>query len=178
MNAINCISGCSGPAQMDINGHLLTSHTIWQFIALLVVHWFADFGCQTHWQASNKSKSNIALFRHVLVYFWCLSIASVLIFSWPWLSWPQHFFGLRWLGFVWLNAVLHFVTDWCTSWVTSRLFMEQFQVLSISNSGVTDKPKLIANQNFTLHNFFVVIGLDQLIHQVTLATTMVLFFGN
>jgi hypothetical protein len=57
--------------------------------------------------------------------------------------------------FVAANAVLHFATDYVTSRWSSRLYAKQ-----------------------DWHNFFVVIGLDQLIHQVTLASTMVLFFGS
>lgn len=58
-----------------------------------------------------------------------------------------------WLLFVAINAVLHFATDYCTSRTSSALYAKQ-----------------------DWHNFFVVIGFDQLIHQVTLATTMVLIF--
>lgn len=110
-----------------------------QYILLLGIHWFADFVLQTHWQASNKSKNNVALFRHVLVYAAVLGAGSAAIFG------P----GLGWLAFVWLNFALHFATDYFTSRWTSRLYARQ-----------------------EWHNFFVVVGLDQLIHQCTLAVTM------
>lgn len=113
---------------------------LWQFLALLGAHWVADFVLQTHWQASNKSKRNDALFRHVLVYTACLGATSAVIFR------P----GLGWLAFTWLNFALHFGTDYFTSRWTSRLYAKQ-----------------------DWHNFFVVVGLDQLIHQTTLALTMV-----
>lgn len=150
-----------------------------QFILLLIVHWLADFVCQTHWQASNKSKSNNALSRHVLTYTWVLGTTSFFIFE----GWRAHN-GLAWLGFVWLNAALHFATDWCTSRITSRLFMEQFEVfrlvtqVDLKSVKPATEARLLMKKDFNPHNFFVVIGLDQLIHQVTLAGTMVLFFGN
>jgi Protein of unknown function (DUF3307) len=54
-----------------------------------------------------------------------------------------------WCLFVFFNGILHFGTDYFTSRWTSRLYIKQ-----------------------DWHNFFVVVGLDQLIHQFTLAITM------
>lgn len=58
-------------------------------------------------------------------------------------------FGVWGLAFAAVNGALHFATDFCTSRWTSHLY---------------------ARQDY--HNFFVVIGLDQLIHQYTLAITL------
>lgn len=113
---------------------------LWQFMGLLLVHWFADFVLQTHWQAQNKSKRNDALARHVFVYTGVLACWTVGAFG------PS----ISWLWFVMVNGLLHFCTDYCTSRWSSRLYAKQ-----------------------DWHNFFVVIGLDQLIHQFTLALTMV-----
>lgn len=52
-------------------------------------------------------------------------------------------------AFALVNGILHFATDAVTSRITSRLY---------------------AKGNW--HNFFVVIGLDQLIHQAILAGTL------
>lgn len=111
----------------------------WQFMILLVVHLIADFVCQTHWQASNKSKSNEALARHVALYTLILCPYALVLFASSW----------RGLVFVVVNGALHFGTDYFTSRWTARLYAKQ-----------------------DWHNFFVVIGLDQLIHQVTLAATL------
>lgn len=110
---------------------------LWQFVALLATHWVADFVCQTHWQASNKSKSLDALSRHVATYTAVLAVASFVLF------------GAIGLLFAAVNGILHFATDFGTSRWSSRLYAKQ-----------------------DWHNFFVVIGLDQLIHQVTLAATL------
>lgn len=148
------------------------------FVVLLSAHWVADFVAQTHWQASNKSKSNVALFRHVTIYTALVGAASFVIFA-PWM----HMAGLNWLAFVSLNFVLHFATDWCSSRMTSQLFMEQFDIFDLAigvgrNGGKKTDMRMVAKKDFNPHNFFVMIGLDQLIHQVTLASTMVLFFGK
>lgn len=66
--------------------------------------------------------------------------------------WPKLF----WLsmGFAALNGVLHFATDFVTSRASSHFYKKE-----------------------DYYSFFVVIGLDQLIHQVTLAVTLYWFFG-
>lgn len=117
---------------------------IWQFVVLLAVHWVADFVLQTHWQASNKSKSNKALLYHVAAYTIVLWTVTPFLFG---ISGGAALFVL-------INSVLHFATDYCTSRTSSVLYAKQ-----------------------DWHNFFVVVGFDQLIHQVTLATTMVLIFS-
>ena len=118
---------------------------LWLFLSLLVTHWIADFVLQTHWQASNKSKNNIALGRHVIVYTAVLGAVSAVLFD----------VGLPWVMFVVGNGVLHFATDYGTSRWSSRLYAKQ-----------------------DWHNFFVVIGFDQLIHQTTLAVTMWFLFNR
>lgn len=144
---------------------------IWQFLALLTVHWLGDFVFQTHWQASNKSKSQEALLAHVGTYSIALIIGTQLIF----LPDPKAL-----LFFAAVNVTAHYVTDFVTSRITSRLFTRQFQILTIRGptAEISEGPHLIATKDFTLHNFFVVVGIDQLIHQATLAMTMVLFFGS
>lgn len=62
-------------------------------------------------------------------------------------------FGIEGAPFAAFNGILHFGTDYFTSRWSSRLYIRQ-----------------------DWHNFFVVIGLDQLIHQATLAGTMWLMF--
>ena len=135
-----------------------------QFLVLLVVHWFADFVLQTHWQASNKSKNNAALGAHVLTYTGCLALATWFLFGPTWSS----------VGFVAVNGALHFTTDWCTSRASSRLFMEQLDAVHVSGVGY----RMALKEKFTFHWFFVVLGFDQLTHQLTLAGTMMIIFGG
>src|SRR5258705_2320715 len=85
------------------------------YLALLVSHWIADFVLQTHCQATNKSKNNIALSHHVLVYTACLAAISALLFG----------SGRLWLLFVAGNGLLHFATHYCTSPVISRFYATQ-----------------------------------------------------
>lgn len=144
---------------------------LWQFVALLVTHFVADFVCQTHWQASNKSKDNDALGRHVASYTAVLAVTSIILFG------PDGATG----SFVMVNGALHFATDYFTSRWSSRHFgmaiRDTHRAMSYAdNLGV---PPDAANMRIMgldpgrhYHNFFVVIGLDQLIHGVTLAATL------
>lgn len=115
------------------------------FIALLICHWIADFICQSHWMATNKSKDNIALTLHILTYISVFAVFSLFLLNFTNIS--------SIFCFLLVNFVLHFITDYITSRETSKLWKSK-----------------------NIHNFFVLVGLDQLIHQVTLAGTMYYFF--
>lgn len=81
------------------------------FIAILFVHFVADFILQTRWQATNKSKRWDALTCHCISYglcLWVLPLIGVTTFGpWVWV-WPN------------INMLLHFVTDAITSRQTAR----------------------------------------------------------
>lgn len=109
---------------------------------LLAMHYIGDFVLQTHWQASNKSRSNRALTGHVLTYsltlgIFAVSVHNVLDFAHP----------VMWVT---INALLHFMTDYVTSRASSKRFGRNW------------------------HDFFVIIGFDQLLHYTTLLTTYVI----
>ena len=89
---------------------------IWQFVALLTVHWIADFVLQTSWQASNKSHRLDALSRHIAVYTIVLGISA---------SFLSPFNLLCWATFTALNGILHFATDFITSRILSKLYKKQ-----------------------------------------------------
>lgn len=79
--------------------------TNWPFLfplAIIIVHWFADFFLQTDQMAKGKSKSFKWLTIHVLVY-----SAPLLIFGWK---------------FAAINGLAHWCTDAVTSKMTSKLW--------------------------------------------------------
>lgn len=109
------------------------------FIYIILIHFLADFGLQTHDQAINKGIGknliNIALFRHVFVY-------SLIWFMFA-LGYSNDL--LKASEFWIITFIFHYLTDW----ITSRL----------------SKP-LFENKNF--HDGFVVIGADQVAHYLQL----------
>ena len=80
---------------------------------VIFAHWVADFVCQTHWQASNKSKNWNALARHVASYTAVMGVLCLLIFQSNAVGWAE---------FLAITFAAHFVTDAITSRITSRLY--------------------------------------------------------
>lgn len=127
-------------------------------LQILFAHWVSDFVLQSHWMATNKSKHLGALSSHVLVYtvaFAFLMLTSgVLLSTTVW--WESAIMAILspivFAYWITLNGVLHFMTDFVTSKITSALW-----------------------QRADFHNFFVVVGADQLIHYTCLIVTLFLF---
>lgn len=140
---------------------------------MLIAHFLGDFILQSDWMALNKSKDNGALSLHCVVYSMCFI---------PW--------GLK---FYVVTYLFHFMTDFVTSRITSRLWFIQllprpeeniypegrgaFQ-LGKGNSYFGAYPSFAYVDHGKRHWFFVAIGADQLIHFATLALTYHLLIGG
>lgn len=118
---------------------------IWIVLGILYIHWVADFVCQTDFEAQNKSKSNVALLQHVSKY-------SIL-----WLIAICYYKILNKnvsdiiLLFPVITFICHFVTDYFTSRLNTKLWNSK-----------------------KVHEFFVSIGFDQLLHFIQLILTFYL----
>ncbi len=117
---------------------------IWYVLFILLVHWFADFVMQTEHMSKRKSSSNYYLTMHVTVYTFATIVMWALVF--PFTSVHLSVLGV-WLSFAAI-FVMHWVTDYFTSRWTSRLYKEENN-----------------------HDFFVVIGFDQVLHYTQLLLT-------
>ncbi len=109
-------------------------------ISILVIHFVADFVFQNDKMALNKSKSLYWLSIHVLVY-------TVVLFAGSFFAFRMFSPGMVAI-YALANGVLHFITDFFTSKLTSRLAQRESK-----------------------HWFFVAVGFDQLVHYVCLLTT-------
>jgi len=120
-------------------------------ISLIIIHFIADFILQNDWMALNKSKNWGALSAHVGVYSGCF-----FLYSWydGWIGYAVAF-GL-------ITFITHFITDAITSRITSRLWF-------FKTYGDTE---IWRYEGGNRHYFFVMIGLDQLIHYGCLAWTL------
>lgn len=113
---------------------------------IIITHFIGDFVLQTHWQAINKSKDNNALTQHVSIYAMCYLVPMWMLFYME----PFNFWGAVVLSllFAWITFVSHWVTDYFTSRLNAKLWAKG-----------------------NIHNFFVSIGFDQLLHFTQLITT-------
>jgi len=109
----------------------------YQIIILLFIHWVADFLFQTKDMATNKSKSNMWLFTHVSTY--TTVYGAVGLFFFP---------PMQVIGFCAATFFFHFITDYFTSRLTSKLYA--------------------AKKYYGFPSFFSVIGGDQWLHFVQL----------
>lgn len=119
---------------------MITSSILITIIAIIVLHWYADFVKQTDWQAQNKSSNNWALSDHVWSYtvVWNWATAIYVLFT-----------GNFWmLLFPLITFVCHWITDYFTSRINKKLW-----------------------EKGDVHNFFVSVGFDQVLHYVQLFLT-------
>jgi membrane-bound metal-dependent hydrolase YbcI (DUF457 family) len=110
-------------------------------LAILTVHFLADFVFQSSKMATGKSKSLKWLSIHVGVY-GAVTLLSAVFISFKVLSYGDVL--IWWLG----NVGLHFIVDFFTSKITSRLWEQK-----------------------NMRLFFVMIGFDQLLHSICLLGT-------
>lgn len=117
---------------------------IYTLIFLMFSHWVSDFILQTDYMARGKSKTSLPLLLHIL----CYSI-GMSIFAFTMLDEKAAFW------FLIFNAYLHYIIDYYTSRISSKLHAE-------NKIGSTTIP------NFGM---FTVIGFDQFLHFVSLVVT-------
>jgi len=115
-------------------------------LLLMIIHWICDFTLHSDFVAKNKSKSINILSEHILIY--SISFTALLYFHLDMtLVITTQFFLI--------TAIAHFITDYITSKMTSKLF------------AVGDT-----------HNGFVVVGFDQFLHITQLILTVDYIYGN
>lgn len=128
--------------------------TLIEILLIIFIHWVADFIFQAEEWATNKSKSNTALFRHVLTYstIWVLPACVILGNLRP--SETTEWYVYSTLLFFTLTFLFHFITDYITSRIVSKRFADKYYGGPIPNFGA-----------------FTVIGFDQVLHYVQLFLT-------
>lgn len=126
--------------------------TLIEIFTIIIVHYIADFIFQTDEMAINKSKSNLYLFRHVFIYT-LVWLTGTILFCIPQMNnFTTELWSIYVLKFViifpLITFICHFITDYYTSRWSSYLY-----------------------QKGERHNFFLVIGFDQILHYLQLFIT-------
>lgn len=128
--------------------------------SLLIFHWIADFLAQTDEMAIQKSKSLKWLTLHVLTYTGIMGLWALIVLWSPWMAL--------------LFMAATFLTHWLTDFATSKISRELFPWKQLPGRTLFTRPVYLdyEGMNFrSRHWFFVMIGLDQLIHYFTLGLT-------
>jgi len=132
---------------------------IFHLIAILALHFVADFLLQTRTMGRKKGKSIMWLSMHVGVYL--IALLSVgLLFG-------HHVTDNMVLVFEYcfLNTILHWVTDFCTSKASGFCYLKMTEQVELEvNLSVKKKP-------IWEKAFWSVIGFDQLLHTAALLLT-------
>jgi len=120
-------------------------------LALLFIHWVADFVMQTDKMAQGKSKNNLDLLNHTLTY-----SGAFVAFLMPLVGYLFGYNEQVWLNvfaFGGITLIIHTIQDYTTSRINSKLWAEK-----------------------KVHWFFVSIGFDQFLHFAQLILTYKLLF--
>lgn len=115
--------------------------------AIVVIHFIADFIFQAEEWATNKSKSNLALFQHVGTYSLIWLLASCIILGLTRPSETTEWYVYNSILFASITFVAHFITDFITSRIVSAKFKNGHLGSPVPNFGA-----------------FTVIGFDQVLH--------------
>jgi hypothetical protein len=135
--------------------------TVTTILAIIIIHWVADFVCQAEVWATNKSKNNSALYKHVITYstIWLLASCFLLGIARP--TETTQWYVYSSILFFLLTFCCHFITDYITSRIVSRKFENKEYGSPIPNTGA-----------------FTVIGFDQVLHYVQLFLTYQLLINH
>ncbi len=112
-----------------------------EIFAILIIHWIADFLCQTTNQATKKSESFSALIGHTWTY-------SVI---WYWVCFLLAMGEILPASILWfplITFIFHTLTDYYTSKICKKFYVDN-----------------------NLYGFFSTIGFDQILHYVQLFLT-------
>lgn len=125
-----------------------------EIFSIIIIHWIADFVLQTDKQAQGKSKNWNDLLDHTITYssiWFIISLIGYLLLVSQQENIPPHNLSIaacKPIVFTLITFIAHTITDYFTSRLNSRLW-EQKKV----------------------HNFFVSVGFDQVLHYIQLFTT-------
>lgn len=114
-----------------------------EIFSIILIHWFADFVLQTDKQAKGKSKNWNDLLDHTISYsiYWFCIGVLLIILN----ILPNI---LTVVYFTIITFIAHTITDYFTSRLNSKLWLEG-----------------------KVHDFFVSVGFDQVLHYIQLFTT-------
>jgi len=122
--------------------------TLTEIFTIIIFHWIGDFVLQTDKQAKGKSKNWIDLLGHTLTYSSVWVFTSCILFGINLTHVPYYVYVYLSFLFGGITFICHTITDYFTSRLNAKLWATG-----------------------DVHNFFVSVGFDQVLHYIQLFTT-------
>jgi len=116
--------------------------------SIIIIHWFADFVMQTDKQAKGKSKNWKDLLSHTITYSFTWLVIGYIIGFLKQNQTESINYLIASFWFFLVTFITHTITDYFTSRLNAKLWAKG-----------------------DVHNFFVSIGFDQILHYVQLFLT-------
>ena len=116
--------------------------------SIIFIHWITDFVLQSDKQAKGKSKNWSDLLAHTFTYSTMWIFASCLMLGYVNKGQTTSWYVIHALLFGFITFVCHTITDYFTSRLNSKLWAKG-----------------------DVHNFFVSVGFDQVLHYIQLFLT-------
>lgn len=128
-----------------------------EIFTIIIIHWFADFVIQTDKQAKGKSKNWNDLLSHTFSYsvVWFILGFVLLLYNFNLEQKEFAVFASNVILFTSITLITHTATDYFTSRLNSKLWAEG-----------------------KVHNFFISVGFDQVLHYVQLFLTYRILAGK
>lgn len=136
---------------------------IWIVLAILLVHWIADTIFQDEKWAINKWNDLSSLLAHTITYTFVFAVVLDSIFIYLLYTTnelPLLTYILKGSTFLLITFVCHTITDYYTSKINHKLYIDKKLGGSIPNFG-----------------FFTMVLFDQLLHYIQLLITYLIIFG-
>lgn len=148
--------------------------TLIEIFSIIIIHWIADFVLQTDKQAKGKSKNWNDLLSHTITYSFIWFIVGFIYVHSNNINNVFTQLQVKSLFlFTFITFIAHTITDYFTSRLNSKLIPERKFVKFQDgwNQYWIKSPE-------SLHNFFVSVGFDQVLHYIQLFTTYYLLVKN
>ena len=150
-------------------------------LAIILIHWVADFVFQTDKMAKGKSKNWRDLLSHTGTYSFVWLFIGGCIYLQQFRPYnPEHnkIMNIYWsywiprgILFVLITFIAHTITDYFTSRLNSKLAPKEETIMLKWDINQKEEPFIRFPNGRSYHNLFVNIGFDQVLHYTQLLLT-------
>lgn len=142
---------------------------------LVIVEYIADFKLQSRYMATKKSEDIVVLIKHVGIIFAALFTSSLAIFTY--LPGTTSEVPIAALGFAGTNVLIHGIIDWNIWGFYKRGVLSKLGLQGMDLEHPPIQKQIKDFKYWEDKMFYDTIGLDRLLHIITLIITYQIFWG-